>query len=65
MNNYIVKNIYEIPLAFNEWFLVKANNKKEALEKVYAEHGHEFNKKDFEVFTLDEFYDNEDVVVIH
>jgi hypothetical protein len=68
VKDFIVENIYELPVAYNKWFLVKANNKKEALNKVYNRNGGEFRKKDFTVYTLKEFYkfeDNEDVVVIH
>lgn len=64
-NSYIVKNIYELPISYNEWFLVKAFNKKEALSKVYDDYGYDFHKKDFIVYTLEEFYSGEDVVVIH
>jgi hypothetical protein len=65
MKNYIVQNIYEIPVAYDEWFLVKAENKKDALHKVFIRYGYECKKTDFKVFTLEEFYENEDVVVIH
>lgn len=65
MKNYIVQNIYHLPLSFNEWFLVKAKTKKEAVNKVYERCGEDFNKKDFKAYTLEEFYEDSDVVVIH
>lgn len=68
MKNYIVQNVYELPLSYNEWFLVKADSKKEALYKVYKQYGYDFNKNDFKVYSLDEFYKNSDTIdlaVIH
>lgn len=68
MKDYIVKNIYELSVSYNEYFLVQANTKKEAVDKVYETQKHEFNKKDFKAYTLAELYkqaDTEGIYVIH
>lgn len=68
VRDYIVENIYELPVAYNKWFLVKAKNKKEAIDKVYDRNDREFKKKDFAAYTLKEFYDmgnSENVAVMH
>lgn len=65
MKDYIVKNCHNSLLSYNEWFLVKANNKKEAIEIVYNNYGYEFHKKDFKAYTLKEMYDDEQIIVIH
>lgn len=65
MKYYMVQNVYEHPVEYNEWFLVKANTKKEALDKVYQQNKDEFTRKDFKVYTLEEMYeDSGDVAVI-
>jgi len=70
LNYYIVENIYELGTGFNQYFLVKEKNKKEALDKVYELHrDEELRREDFTVHTLDEFYKRENVTdgvaVIH
>jgi hypothetical protein len=67
LKDFIIQNIYEPGVAFNEWFLVKAENKKDAINKVYEQYGFEFRKKDFKAYTLTEFYQmgDESVVSIH
>lgn len=56
MKDYIVQNIYTLPVCYNEYFLVKANNKNAAIDRVYKEYGEEFSKKDFKAYTLDDIY---------
>lgn len=65
MKDYIVKVFDRHPMTHNEWFLVKSDNKKEAINKTHARLGGEYFKKDLKAFTLQEFYDNEDIAVIH
>lgn len=63
MKNYIVHNTYPC-LAYNEIFLVRANNKKEAISKTHKHYGKEFFKKDFVATEVEEYYDNGDYLGI-
>lgn len=63
METYLVQNIYELPLAYGEFHLVKAKNKKEAIDLVYDIYQDEFNKKDFKATNVEDLFREEGQVV--
>jgi len=56
---YLVINNYG-QLEFNNQFLVRAKNKKDAIEKVYSQFGDEFSKRDFKAYLVNKEFQHSD-----